>query len=96
MKKTLLYDYHMGMYWEKRNDPKRALKFYQNAFTKSEIGDLTKDMMMNKAEDIKALMPKKDKLKGGKAKDAKNEEILEEIPSDTPIEEPKKEEKKEE
>ncbi|MES2812191.1 MAG: alpha/beta hydrolase-fold protein [Bacteroidota bacterium] len=100
--KSMLYDYHMGMYWEKRNEPKKALKFYQNAFVKEEIGDLTKDMMLNKAEDLKALMPKKDKLKGGKAKDNKTEELLEETPTENPegtpteipVEEPKKEEKK--
>lgn len=100
--KSMLYDYHMGMYWEKRNELKKALKFYQNAFIKEEIGDLTKDMMLNKAEDLKALMPKKDKLKGGKGKDKKEEEILEEtpvenpeeVPTETPVEEPKKEEKK--
>lgn len=102
--KTMLYDYHMGMYWEKRNELKKAMKFYQNAFIKEEIGDLTKDMMMNKAEDLKALMPKKDKLKGGKGKDKKEEELLEETPTETPaetptdapVEEPKKEEKKSE
>ncbi|RXR21089.1 alpha/beta hydrolase [Flavobacterium amnicola] len=102
--KSMLYDYHMGMYWEKRNDLKKAMKFYQNAFIKEEIGDLTKDMMMNKAEDLKALMPKKDKLKGGKGKDKKTEDLLEEtpaetptdVPTDAPAEEPKKEEKKSE
>lgn len=102
--KSMLYDYHMGMYWEKRNELKKAMKFYQNAFIKEEIGDLTKDMMMNKAEDLKALMPKKDKLKGGKGKDKKEEELLEEtpaetptdVPADAPAEEPKKEEKKSE
>ena len=102
--KSMLYDYHMGMYWEKRTELKKALKVYQNAFIKEEIGDLTKDMMMNKAEDLKALMPKKDKLKGGKGKDKKEEELLEETPAETPTdtptetpaEEPKKEEKKSE
>lgn len=101
--KSMLYDYHMGMYWEKRNDFKKAMKFYQNAFTKEEIGDLTKDMMLNKAEDLKAKMPKKDKMKGGKGKDKKEENTLEEIPADAPLdaaptdapaEEPKKEEPK--
>jgi uncharacterized protein len=100
--KSMLYDYHMGMYWEKRNDLKKAMKFYQNAFTKEEIGDLTKDMMLNKAEDLKALLPKKDKMKGGKGKDKKEEDLLEDIPAepasdvpaDAPVEEPKKEEPK--
>jgi uncharacterized protein len=86
--KTMLYEYHMGMYWEKRNELKRALKFYQDSFAKAEIGDLNRDFMMNKAEEIKALMPKKDKLKGGKGKDKKTEEVIEEVPSDTPAEVP--------
>ncbi|WP_241767247.1 hypothetical protein [Flavobacterium psychrophilum] len=48
---------------------------------KEEIRELTKEMMMNKAEDLKKLIPVKAKgLKGGKAK-----EIIEEVPaSDTP------------
>jgi uncharacterized protein len=90
--KTMLYDYHMGMYWEKRGEIKKAMKFYQNSFLKQEIGDITKDFMMNKAEDLKKLLPKKDKLKGGQAKDKKTEEIIEETPpTDTPVE-PKKDE----
>lgn len=86
--KTMLYDYHMGMYWEKRNDFKKAMKFYQNAFVKQEIGDLTKDMMMNKAEDLKSKLPKKDKMKGGQAKDKKTEEVIEEAPADAPVDAP--------
>lgn len=80
--KTMLYDYHMAMYYEKTKDIKKAVKFYQNAFMKQEIRELTKDMMMNKAEDLKKLIPVKAKgLKGGKAK-----EIIEEVPAtDTPV-----------
>lgn len=67
--KTMLYDYHMAVYWEKRKEYKRALMFYQNSFVKQPIGDLTKDYMMNKVEEIKRFYPpKKDKLKGGQAK----------------------------
>lgn len=67
--KTMLYDYHMAVYWEKRQDYKKALMFYQNSFVKKEIGEFTKDFMMNKAEEIKRFYPpKKDKLKGGQAK----------------------------
>ena len=91
--KTMLYEYHMGMYWEKRGETKKALKFYQDSFSKTEIGDITKDFMMNKAEELKALLPKKDKLKGGKAKDKKAEEIIEEVPAETPAETPKEEKK---
>lgn len=78
--KSMLYDYHMGMFWEKKGEIKKAVKFYQNAFVKEPIGDLTKDMMMNKAEDLKRLLPKKGK-KG-------EEEIIEDIPAETPIEAP--------
>ena len=79
--KSMLYDYHMAMFYEKTNDIKKAVKYYQNAFMKEEIRDLTKDMMMNKGEDLKKLIPVKAKgLKGGKAK-----EIIEEVPTtDTP------------
>jgi hypothetical protein len=71
----------MAMFYEKTKDYKKAMKFYQNAFMKTEIRELTKDMMMNKAEDLKKLIPVKAKgLKGGKAK-----EIIEETPTtDTP------------
>ena len=79
----MLYDYHMALFYEKTNDLKKAVKFYQNAFMKEEIRELTKDMMMNKATDLKKLIPVKAKgLKGGKAK-----EIIEDVPvTDTPTE----------
>ena len=81
--KSMLYDYHMALFYEKTNDLKKAVKFYQNAFMKEEIRELTKDMMMNKATDLKKLIPVKAKgLKGGKAK-----EIIEDVPvTDTPTE----------
>ena len=40
-------------------DMKRAAKSYQNAFQMNEIGDLTKEMMLQKSNDMKALTPKK-------------------------------------
>lgn len=91
--KSMLYDYHMGMFWEKKGEIKKAVKFYQNAFVKEPIGDLTKDMMMNKAEDLKKLIPKK----GKKGEEEIIEDIPAEVPAETPIEEPTetpKEEKK--
>ncbi|HEY0047431.1 MAG TPA: alpha/beta hydrolase-fold protein [Flavobacterium sp.] len=51
--KSMLSDYHLGMMYEKKGDAKRAAKSYQSAFQKEEIGDLTKDMMLEKAEDLK-------------------------------------------
>ena len=51
--KSMLYDYHMAMMYEKQGDYKKAVKAYQNAFQKEEIGDLTKDMMLDKADELK-------------------------------------------
>ena len=83
--KTMLPDYHMAMYYEKRNEYKKAVKFYQSSFMKEPIGDLTKDMMMNKAEDLKKFLPKKGAKKG-------KEEIIEEpAPAEIPTEEKKAE-----
>ncbi|WP_310557234.1 alpha/beta hydrolase-fold protein [Flavobacterium sp.] len=78
--KSMMYDYHMAMYYEKRNELPRALKNYQNAFIKEEIGDLTKDMMLNKAEEIKGKLPKK--IKGNR------KAVVEEVPTETPTEVP--------
>lgn len=55
--KTMLFDYHMAMMYEKKGDIKRAQKAYQNAFTKEEIGDLTKDMMLDRADELKKQQP---------------------------------------
>ena len=51
--KSMLADYEMGMMYEKTGDLKRAVKSYQTAYQKEEIGNLTKDMMLDKAEEIK-------------------------------------------
>jgi hypothetical protein len=51
--KSMLSDYHKGMFYEKTGDLKKAAKSYQNAFQKEEIGDLTKDMMLDKADQLK-------------------------------------------
>ncbi len=51
--KSMLSDYHMAMMYEKTGDYKKAVKAYQNAFQKEEIGELTKDMMLNKADELK-------------------------------------------
>jgi predicted alpha/beta superfamily hydrolase len=57
--KSLLSDYEMGMMYEKNGDPKRAAKKYQEASQGEEIGDWTKSMMLEKYEDMKALIVKK-------------------------------------
>ena len=51
--KTMLSDYHKAMFYEKTGDIKKAMKAYQSAFQKDEIGDLTKDMMLDKADELK-------------------------------------------
>lgn len=51
--KTMLADYHMAMMYEKTGEIKKAAKAYQIAFQKEEIGDLTKDMMLDKADELK-------------------------------------------
>ncbi|AWI25323.1 alpha/beta hydrolase [Flavobacterium pallidum] len=51
--KAMLSQYEMGMFYEKTGDTKKAAKAYQNAYLMDEIGDLTKDMMLDKADELK-------------------------------------------
>jgi tetratricopeptide (TPR) repeat protein len=51
--KAMLADYELGQMYEKTGDYKRASKSYQAAFQKEEIGDLTKDMMLDLADEMK-------------------------------------------
>ena len=77
--KTMLSQYHMAQMYEKSGDIKGAAKAYQNAFQYEEIGDLTKDMMLEKADELKKSLPKK----------GKKEEVIEETPPlETPVETP--------
>jgi hypothetical protein len=39
--------------YEKKGDVKRAVKSYRDAITEVEIRDLTKDMMLEKADELK-------------------------------------------
>ncbi|TPD68576.1 alpha/beta hydrolase [Flavobacterium microcysteis] len=52
--KAMLADYELGMMYEHTGEYKKAFKSYQNAYTKNEIGDLTKDMMLEKADEMKS------------------------------------------
>lgn len=73
--KSMLADYHLGQMYEKTGDSKKAIKSYQTAFQKEAIGDLTKDLMLERADALK-----------GAAK-AKKEEVVEEAPAtETPTE----------
>ncbi|WP_395067389.1 alpha/beta hydrolase [Flavobacterium sp.] len=57
--KSMLGDYHMAMYYENTGDIKNAVKYYQNGFQMQEIGDLTKDMMLGKADELRGQIKKK-------------------------------------
>ncbi len=57
--RTMLGDYHMAMYYENTGDIKNAVRYYQNAFQLQPIGDLTKDMMLDKADSLKSQIKKK-------------------------------------
>jgi hypothetical protein len=46
-------DYELGIMLEKKGDPKKARKYFQSAYQKEEIGDLTKEMMIDKSEEMK-------------------------------------------
>lgn len=78
--KSMLADYELGQMYEKKGDNARAVKSYLSAFQREEIGDLTKDMMIERADELKKSLPKK----GQKGKE---EPVVEETPaSDTPAE----------
>lgn len=56
--KSMLSDYHMAKYYELTGDIKRAVKSYQNAFSMEAIGDLNKEMMLNKADELRGQLKK--------------------------------------
>lgn len=84
--KSMLADYHMALMYEKKGDYAKALKTYLRAFQREEIGELTKDMMFEKSEEMKRLAPKK-----GKKGEVIDETPAEETPTETPTEEKKSE-----
>jgi predicted alpha/beta superfamily hydrolase len=53
--KSMLADYELAQMYEKTGEYKKAAKHYQSAFQKEEIGDLTKDMMLDKADEMKSM-----------------------------------------
>ena len=56
--KTMLGDYHLGMFYENSGDFKRASKAYLNAYQLEEIGSLTKDMMLEKSDELRSQIKK--------------------------------------
>ena len=59
--KTMLADYELAVMFEQKGDLKRAAKYYQDAFLKDEVGQLTKDMMFEKSDSFKKSFAKKGK-----------------------------------
>lgn len=57
--KSMLADYELGLMYEKMGDSKKAAKSYQKASQFDEIGDLSKDMMLEKFDEMQSLTPKK-------------------------------------
>jgi predicted alpha/beta superfamily hydrolase len=85
--KSMLADYEMGQMYEKKGETAKAIKSYMVAYQREEIGDLTKDMMIERA----------DELKNGKNEPDVEETLPDGAPTDTaPTETPSTEEKKQE
>ena len=57
--KSMLADYQLGLMFEKLGDTKKAAKAYQKASQMGEIGDLTKDFLLEKFDEMQSLTPKK-------------------------------------
>ncbi len=51
--KSMLSDYQKGLMYEKMGENKKAAKAYMSGFQKEEIGDLTKDVLLERAEALK-------------------------------------------
>lgn len=56
---AMLADYELGLMYEKLGDSKKAAKSYQKATQYDAIGDLTKDMMFDKLDEMQSIKPKK-------------------------------------
>lgn len=96
--KSMLADYQLAQMYEKKGENAKAVKSYLSAFQREEIGDLTKDMMIDRADELKKSLPKKGK--NGKTEPAAVEEPTpaespseatptETVPTETPTEEKK-------
>jgi len=52
--KTMLGHYYQARYYEQTGEPKKAMRTYQASYGLDEIGVLTKDLMLERADAIKA------------------------------------------
>lgn len=74
--KSMLADYELGLMFEKNGDYRKAVKQFQIAYQKEEIGGLTKDMMLDKMDDLKKVLTKS-------SKEIKTETPTQESPTET-------------
>ena len=51
---TLLGNYYLARFYEEEGQPKKAMKTYRSAYVLEEIAGITKDLMLDKANEIKA------------------------------------------
>ncbi|MCF8274889.1 MAG: esterase [Flavobacteriaceae bacterium] len=51
---TLLGNYYLARFYEENGEPKKAMRTYQSGYSFEEIGGITKDLMLEKADTIKA------------------------------------------
>jgi predicted alpha/beta superfamily hydrolase len=51
---TLLGNYYLARFYEETGEPKKAMRTYRSAYILEEIGGITKDLMLEKADEIKA------------------------------------------
>lgn len=51
---TMLGSYYLARFYEETGEPKKAMKTYQSAYALKEIGGITKDLVLEKADEIKA------------------------------------------
>ena len=51
---TLLGNYYLARFYEESGEPKKAMRTYRSAYILEEIGGITKDLMLEKADEIKS------------------------------------------
>ncbi|HEX9601550.1 MAG TPA: esterase, partial [Mariniflexile sp.] len=52
--KTLLGNYYLARFYEEAGESKKAMRTYQTGYTFDEVAGITKDLMLEKADAIKA------------------------------------------
>lgn len=50
---TVLGNYYLGRYFEEKGEPKKAMRTYQSAYELEEVGFITIDLLLDKADKIK-------------------------------------------